>query len=179
MIKIENPSHLKLPRKTEEIVHSVFNTVPREHIKGLSRIVFVDKLSPDPRLPIPNLDELPGLYHPKLGTTPPWCEVALGRLLPNEGFFKRLAARLTFKANLVSLLFSLQAQHYHLTLSHGLKKHQYENAIRSYMERYHSKWQDNQGGIRARLFRPLRPYLNRWAKRLRKSYQREQKRRSG
>src|SRR5437868_2806678 len=136
-IKVENRATIKPPKKTEYIIQSALESIPREHLRGLNRVVLVDNIIPDTRLGIPTASELPGLYHPRIGNDQPWCEVALGVLLPSQGFFKRLAARLNFKANLAGIIFSLQAQHYYLTLSHGIKKHQYESVIRSYMEKYH------------------------------------------
>ena len=178
-VKIENQATLKLPKDAERVIQSAFDTVPREHLRGLNRVVLVDQIVPDSRLSLPGISALPGLYHPRAGSEQPWCEIALGVLLPrSEGFFKRLAARLNFKANLAGVVFSLQAQHYHLTLSHGIKKHQYEGAIRSYMEKYHELWRERQGGLRARLFKPLRPYLDRWARKLKARYEAEQKKRA-
>lgn len=174
-IRIENQATAKLPRKTEEIIQSALDAVPKEHLRGLNRVVVVDRVTPDPRLPISPGTELPGLYHPRLGNDKPWFEVALGALLPRQSFFKRLIARLNYKANLVGLILSLQAQHYHLTLSHGIKKHQYEGAIRGYVEKYFEVWRDRQGGLRLRLFRPLRPYLEKWARKLRQQYEAEKK----
>jgi hypothetical protein len=177
-IKIENQSSSNLPKKTEDIIQSVFDLVPREHVRGLSRVVLVDRIIPDSRLPLPSASELPGLYHPRQGNVQPWVEIALGMLLPKEGFFKRLAARLNFKPNLAYLLLSLQAQHYYLTLSHGIKKHQYEGAIRSYVEQYHKAWREKESGWRGRLLKPIQPYLDKWARSLRKKYEMEQKRKS-
>src|SRR5262245_49576363 len=128
-VKIENQSTAKIPSKTEEIIQSVFEVVPREHVRGLSRVVLVDRVLPESRLATVNFSELPGLYHPRQGTSQAWMEVAMANLLPKSSFFKRLAARLNFKPNLVYLMLSLQAQHYHLTLSHGIKKHQYDGAV--------------------------------------------------
>ena len=177
-IKIENLATIKTPGATDEIINSAFEVIPREHQRGMQRIVLVDYIKPEGRLNMPGLQDLPGLYHPRLGTTQPWCEIALGVLLPRDSFFKRLANRLNFRANLVGLILSLQAQHYHLTLSHGIKKHQYEGAIKSYVEKYHEAWRERQGGWRVKLFKPLRPYLDRWAKTLRKKYETAQKQRS-
>ena len=177
-IKVENKATIKLPRKTEETIQSVFDVIPKEHTRNLTKVVLVDKITPDPRIQLPNVSDLPGLYHPRQGNIQPWCEVALGALLTtSEGFFKRLAARLNFKPNLAYLILSLQAQHYHLTLSHGIKKHQYEGAIRSYIERYHEMWREQQAGWRAKLFKPFRPWIDKWARQLRKRYQEEQKQR--
>ncbi|HKX31581.1 MAG TPA: hypothetical protein VJ302_28090 [Blastocatellia bacterium] len=177
-VKIENQSSIKLPKKTEEIIQSVLESVPREHTRGLTRIVLVDRVIPEARVAIPNASDLPGLYHPRYGNTQPWLEIALGVLLPRTGFFKRLAARLNFKPNLAYLLLSLQAQHYCLTLSHGIKKHQFESAIRSYVEQYHKVWREKQSGWRGRLFKPIQPYIDKWARSLRRRYETEQKRRS-
>jgi hypothetical protein len=177
-IKIENQSSINTPKKTEETIQSVLEIVPREHLRGLSKVVLVDRIAPDSRMPIPNASELPGIYHPRQGNIQPWCEVALGTLLPNDGLFKRWAAKLNFKPNLAYLILTLQAQHYHLTLSHGIKKHQYEAAIRSYVEQHHKAWRERNSGWRGRLFKPFQPYLERWARSLRKRYDAEQKRKS-
>jgi hypothetical protein len=177
-IKVENQASTKLPKNTEETIQNVLEIVPREHLRGLNRVVLVDKITPDSRLAVPTASELPGLYHPRQGNVQPFCEVALDSLLPKDGFFKRLAARLNFKPNLAYLILSLQAQHYYLTLSHGIKKHQYEGAIRSYVEQYHKAWREKQSGWRGKLFKPLQPYLDKWAKGLRKKYEMEQKRKS-
>lgn len=174
-IKIENLATTKAPRATAEIIQGALDIIPREHQRGLQRIVLVDRIRPDSRLSLPGISDLPGLYHPRLGPAQPWCEIALGVLLPQQGLMKRLASRLNYRANLVGLILSLQAQHYHLTLSHGIKKHQYEGAIRSYVEKYHESWRERQGGWRLKLFRPLRPFLDRWARSLRKKYDAAQK----
>ncbi len=98
----------------------------------------------------------------------------MGKLLPADSLFKRLAARLNFKANLAYLLLTLQAQHYYLTLAHGIKKNQYEGKIRTYADKYHKIWRDNRGGWRAKLFKPLRPLIEKWVKKLRRKYEVEQ-----
>ncbi|MCI0400009.1 MAG: hypothetical protein L0Z68_01705 [Gammaproteobacteria bacterium] len=177
-IKIENQATVKIPKKTENTIQSVFEVIPKEHMRGLTKLVLVDKVIPDSRVPLPNLSELPGLYHPKQGNVQPWYEIAVGTLLSADGWFKRIAARLNFKPNLAFLVLSLQAQHYHLTLSHGIKKHQLEGAIRSYTEKYHELWREQQAGWRAKLFKPIRPWLDKWARKLRKRYTAEQKRKS-
>ena len=175
-VKIENKTNIKLPSKTEETINSVLDCVPREHLRGLNRVVLVDRIIPDSRIQLPNATELPGLYHPRQGTSQPFFEIALNSLLmPTEGFFKRIAARLNFKASLAYLTLSLQAQHYHFTLSHGLKKHQYEGAIRSYVDKHLESWRETQGGWRVKLFKPLRPFLEKWSKKLKKRYEQEQK----
>ena len=179
IVKVENKATIKLPKKTEEIIESVFDVIPREHIRGLNRVVLVDKIIADSRIAsLTNASELPGLYHPRQGTSQPWCEIALGTLLQSDSLWKRLAARLNFKPNLAYLVLSLQAQHYYLTLSHGIKKNQYESAIRSYIEKHHETWREKQSGWRTKLFKPLRPYIEKWSKSLRKKYEQEQRKKT-
>ena len=176
LVKVENKSGIKLPKKTEETIQNVLGAVPREHLRGLGRVVLVDRIIPDARVQLPAATELPGLYHPKQGGSQPWLEIALNSLLlPSEGLFKRLAARLNFKASLAYLTLSLQAQHYHFTLSHGLKKHQYEGAIRSYVEKHLGTWRESQGGWRMKLFKPLQPFLEKWSRKLKKKYDAEKR----
>jgi len=176
-MKIENKATIKVPAKTSEVIESIFDLLPREHQRGLTRVVLVDEIAPDSRMLAANVTELPGLYHPKQGTQQPWCEISLRLLLQlNEGFFKRFAAKLNYKPNLAYLVLSLQAQHYYLTLSHGIKKHQYEGAMRSYVEQYHRQWQEKRSGWRGKLFKPLQPIIDRWARKLRRKYEEEKKR---
>jgi hypothetical protein len=177
-IKIENQSTIKIPKKTVELIQSVLDILPREHMRGLNKVVLVDQIVLDSRLPIPKTQDLPGLYHPRQGNIQPWCEIAVGTLLSGDGFFKRQAARLNFKPQLAYLLLSLQAQHYHLTLSHGIKKTQYENAVRSYVEQHHKVWREKNSGWRGRLFKPIQPFMEKWARKLKKKYQSEQKRKT-
>ena len=165
--KIENNATIKIPADLETTVASVFKVIPLEHTRGLQRIVFVDRIVLDARLAAAaGGNELPGIYHPKQGIAQPWVEVAVGTLLPSDSFFKKLAGRLNFKANLAYLLISLQAQHYYFTLAHGVKKNQYEGKIRAYSEKYHGQWRETQSGWRAKLFKPLRPFVEKWAKKL-------------
>ena len=177
-LKIENKASIKPPSDLDAVVSSIFQVIPREHTRGLQRVVFVDHISLDSRMAAAaGNNNLPGLYHPKQGIIAPWLEVALGTLLPPDSFFKRLAARMNFKANLAYLLISLQAQHYYLTLAHGIKKNQYEGKIRAYTDKHHELWRETQGGWRAKLFKPLRPWIEKWAKKLKTRYEAEQKNR--
>lgn len=176
-IKIDNQATLSLPSKTEQIITSALEVIPREHLRGLNRVVIVDFISPQQqRIQIPNASELPGIYHPRIGNEQPYFEIALGVLLPtSKGFFQKLAARLNYKINLVGLIHSLQAQHYHLTLSYGIKKHQHEKAIRSYMEKYFEAWRERNAGWRSKLFKPIQPWIEKWSKKLKKRYEAEQR----
>ena len=175
-IKIDNRSTIKIPAKTEDIIQGAFEVIPREHLRGLNRVMLVDFISPQQRIQMANVAELPGLYHPRQGNEQPYFEIALGVLIPAaDSFFKKVAAKLNYKANLVGLIFSLQAQHYHLNLSHGIKKHQFEGVVRAYMEKYFGVWRNKNAGWRAKAFKPLQPFLEKWSKKLRTKYEAEQK----
>jgi hypothetical protein len=113
-----------------------------------------------------------------MGTAQPFCEIGIGTLLAGDGWYKRLAARLNFRPTLAYHTLSLQAQHYHLTLSHGIKQSQYKGAVHSYVDRYHKIWREQQAGWRAKLFKPIQPWLDKLARKLRKQYAAEQKRKS-
>ena len=89
-------------------------------------------------------------------------------LQPDKPFHKKIIPRLSFKSNLVALVFSLVGQHYHLTLKHSLKKTQLEPAVRAYTEKQLKAWNEKKHSFRAKLFKPLQPTFERWAKSLQK-----------
>jgi hypothetical protein len=91
-------------------------------------------------------------------------------LQPTESFIKRFMAKSGFRGNLAGLMFSLAGQHYYLTLRHSVKKGSLEPQIRQYAEKQLKAWSDKQAETnwRAKLFKPFRPYLERWAKWLNK-----------
>jgi len=175
-IRIENQYEGNLPKGALETVEDAFNSLPREHTRGIERIRLVRVIS-DPRIKATfQATELPGLYHPKQGPKGPWLELAINVLLPTDKpFHKRIVPRLSFKSNLVALVFSLVAQHYHLTLRHSLKKGQLEKGIRSYTEKQLKLWNEKKHSFRARLFKPLQPTFERWAKGLQKRAAAEKK----
>jgi hypothetical protein len=113
--KIENSSsRQKLPSGTEANIKKILSTIPKEHLRGLERLRLVDSIS-DPRLrnTQKNLSQLPGLYHPRQGSQTAWIEVALDVLLPKDApLHKRLLPRLSFKANMAAVIFSLVGQHH-------------------------------------------------------------------
>jgi hypothetical protein len=168
-IKIEVQTERKLPKGTLTHIESAFDSLPREHTRGLERIRLVDYIA-EPRLKgTVQLSELPGLYHPRQGQVGAWLELALGVLLPaNKPFHKRIIPRMSFKGNLAALVFSLVGQHYHLTLRHSLKKTQLEPAVRTYTEKHLRAWNEAKHTFRARLFKPIQPTLERWARGLQK-----------
>jgi translation initiation factor RLI1 len=86
-------------------------------------------------------------------------------------------AKTSFKSNLAGLIFSLVGQHYYMTLRHSVKKQNLEPQIRQYAQKNLKDWSEKQSvnSRRAKLFKPLRPYMERWAKWLSKKAAKAQK----
>ena len=174
-IKIEIQTSAKLPRQTEARLEKMLESVPREHLRGIERLRLVDAIN-DPRVRMPQRSQLPGLYHPRQGTQPAWLEVSVEALLPTrKPLFKRLLPRLSFKNNLAAVVFSLIAQHYHLTLRHSVKKGQLEAAVRTYTEKQLRTWGTREHSLRARFFKPFQPTFERWARTLQRRATEERK----
>lgn len=179
-IRVENQASFPLPKDTESNIEKIIDFLPTEQIRGLDRVRLVDFIN-DPRLKnmdVPVKGDLPGLYHPKQGNQAAWLEVSMGALLqPTEGFAKRWMAKSAFKSNIAGLLFSLVGQHYYLTLRHSVKKQGLEPQIRQYAEKNLRTWSEKQNvnSFRAKLFKPLRPAIERWAKWLNKKAAEAQK----
>jgi hypothetical protein len=167
--KIENnSSRQRLPAKIEENIRKILSALPKEHLRGIDRLRLVDSIT-DPRVRNTRMDisQLPGLYHPRQGSQPAWLEIALEVLLPAKApLHKRLLPKLSFKANLAAVIFSLVGQHHYLTLRHSIKKGQLESSIRIYTEKHLKRWNEKEHGLRARLFKPLQPMFERWARNL-------------
>jgi hypothetical protein len=172
-VRIENQASIALPKGTEEAIHKVLDFLPVEQTRGVERVKLVDFIN-DPRLKnmdVPIKGDLPGLYHPRVQNNAPWFELSMGALLqPTETFIKKFMAKSSFKGNLAGLLFSLVGQHYYLTLRHSVKRTGLEPQIRQYAEKNLRAWSEKQAehSWRAKLFKPFRPYLERWAKWLNK-----------
>ncbi len=179
-IRIENQATIALPKGTDENIQKVLDYLPIEHMRGLEKVRLVDFIN-DPRLKnldVPLKGDLPGIYHPRAGNQNAWLEMSMGALLqPTEGFVKKLMAKTSFKGNLAGLVFSLVGQHYHLTLKHSVKKQNLEPQIRQYAEKNLREWseQQNKNNFRAKLFKPIRPYIERLAKWLNKKAAQSQK----
>src|ERR1043166_1235855 len=179
-IRIENASTLTLPKNTEGSINKVLDFLPVEQYRGIDRIKLVDFIN-DPRLKnmdIPLKGDLPGLYHPRQGNQAPWMEMSMGALLmPTESWVKRFMAKSGFKGNLAGLIFSLIGQHYFLTAKHSVKRGSLEPQIRQYAKKQLKIGSEKQaeGSWRAKLFKPFRPYLERWAKWLNKKAAEAQK----
>lgn len=175
-IRIENQYEGPLPKGTLQQIEDAFESLPREHTRGIERIRLVPFIT-DPRIRGQfQATELPGLYHPRQGPKGAWLELAVNVLLtPDKPFHKRIIPRMSFKSNVVALVFSLIGQHYHFTLKHSLKKTQLEPAVRQYTEKQLKTWNEKKHSFRARLFKPLQPTFERWAKSLQKRAATEKK----
>lgn len=178
-IKIENQSSIDLPKDTVENIRKIISFLPIEHSRGLEKIRLVDFIKTPQMKNTPAIKgDLPGLYHPKMGNQTAWLEISTGAMLqPTEGFAKRWMAKTSFKSNLAGMLFSLVGQHYYLTLRHSVKKQNLEPQIRQYAQRNLKDWGEKQSenSLRGKIFKPLRPYLERWAKWLNKKTAQAQK----
>ncbi len=116
-IKVENTATIPV-KALEEQVQRAVSCVPVEHLRGFSRVVFVDKIT-DPRVAKDLADKLPALYHPRVpGTPSAYGEIALAILLPsNVSWLKKLAAKAQTKALIAQTVLTLLAQHYLVTVS--------------------------------------------------------------
>jgi hypothetical protein len=167
-IRFENNSEVRIRRNISALIESVTKLLPREHLRGLDHIRFIQKIE-DVRIKA-RTPELPALYHPKQGPQPAWIEISTDSLIgPTESFQKRLMLRITFKSNLAALTISLVGQHYYSTLRHSVKRGQMEQAIRNYTEKYLKLWSRSEHKFRTRLFKPFESSLERWAQSLKKS----------
>lgn len=172
-LKIENQSTLDLPKGAIEQIQTALDFLPIEHQRGLERVKLVDFIN-DPRLKnmdVPMKGDLPGLYHPRVQNQSAWLEISTGALLqPTEGWAKRWMAKSSFKSNVAGLIFSLIGQHYFFTLKHSVKKQNLEPQIRQYAEKNLREWSEkqNKNSFRAKLFKPIRPSIERLARWLNK-----------
>jgi hypothetical protein len=176
-IKIENQATCKIPKKFSRDIDFIIKTLPREHLRGLDRLRIVDSITL-PRIKGQSLyNDLPGIYHPKMGTQAAWLEIAASKLLQtSKPFYQRLLPRLTFKGNLAAVVFSLVGQHYYLTLRHSTKKSQLETVTRSYTEKHLRLWNQQQHKLRTRIFKPLQPSFEKWGRILQKKAAQEKQR---
>ena len=172
-IRIENQASFALPGNTQELLDKMLDYLPMDHKRGIERVRLVDFIN-DPRLKnmdVPIKGDLPGLYHPRAGNQGAWLELSMGALLqPTESFAKKWMAKTSFKSNLSGLVFSLVGQHYYMTLRHSVRKQNLEPQIRQYAEKNMRSWGEKQseGSWRAKIFKPLRPTMERMAKWLNK-----------
>jgi hypothetical protein len=176
-IKIDNQSSLKLPKYTEAYLTELLDFLPKEHVRGVERIRIVDTVSDVPVRGFTGTSKLPGLYHPKQGPKAAWIEVAAGVLMPSSGpFYKRVMPRISLKGNLAAVLISLVGQHYYLTLRHSVKRGQLEGLVKAYTEAQLRSWHAQKHKTRAKLFKPIQPWLEKWGRALQKRAAQEKKR---
>jgi hypothetical protein len=169
-LKIENATTFNpLPHSMMDSLNTMVRIVPPTHLRGLERLVIVNYIR-NPHLKGASAEQLPGLYHPKQGARAAWLEISLNALLPQgSSIFRRVVAKMSFKSNLAAVLFSLIGQHYYITLRHSIKRTQLEPAVRAYALDHVTKWSAERHKFRAKLFKPLKPLLERWAKSLQKN----------
>ncbi len=165
-MKIEIEPDVKVPRHTTDKITKMLATLPPDHLRGITRLKIVRRIVYQQSKNTAS-QNLPGLYHPRQGATPAWMEIATDFLLsPDAKLARRLTARLSFYSNLSFLLFSLVGQHHFLTMKHSVKRHQIEKSVRLYTEQYAKAWHEREHTFRTRLFKPLQPKLEQWAKSL-------------
>lgn len=172
-IRVENQATARLPKGASEAIESVVASLPTEHIRGLEKLRLVDSIkTPQVKGMAESFKgDLPGLYHPRTQNQGAWLEISVGALLlPTEKLAKRWMAKTSFKSNVAGLIFSLVGQHYYLTLRHSVKKTNLEPQIRQYAQKNLKDWSEKnaENSKRAKFFKPLRPYMERWAKWLNK-----------
>lgn len=170
-VKIEQMAAPRI-KNIEANVQKVLDVVPAEHLRGFGKILFVDQIT-EPRISAAQRLTLPALYHPRMGTETAWAEIALSVVAPKKKFPQNLLHKLTLRSNIAQVVLSLIAQHYHLTLSKGVKKTQLELVCRQYVEKHFDKWREQQGGLRVKLMKPFKPQLDRIARKLAKKYKEE------
>lgn len=167
-MKVENLSTYKTKINYDELVATVVDALPKNHSTGISKVVFVDRIK-EKAISAEMREKLPILYHPKSPGSMAWLEVALGPMLEQEGFWRKFAAKRSLRSNLTQSIVALIGQHYHLNFSHGMKKNQFEPAIRAYIEKGLKTLQEKDTSFRARLMKPVIPYLDRFGRWLAKS----------
>jgi hypothetical protein len=161
-VRIEYQSTVRVA-DLEAQIEKALDCVPVEHLRGFGRVRVVDRID-DPRLPKAQTEQLPILYHPRIpGTPSAFGEIALAVVFPTESFINR-------KPIIAQYVLTLVAQHYLFTLTSRKKRGgEIERAARDYVQKYFNVWRERQGGLRARLFRPLVPYIEKWQKSIRRA----------
>ncbi len=171
-LKIDNQASFDLPKDTTEQIYKILDYLPFDHQRGIEKVKLVDFIKiPPTKMETPIKGDLPGLYHPKAGNQNAYLEISMGALLqPTEGFAKKWMAKSAFKGNLAGMLFSLVGQHYYIAIKHSVKRTSIEPQVRQYAQNNLKAWSEKQqnNSFRAKLFKPVRPYIERWAKWLNK-----------
>lgn len=185
-IKIVKETEIELPKGTEEHIHELLNYLPAEHRRGIEQLKLVDFIDESGMKDAKGdyNDNLPYMYFPKIQTKvpnrsgrveainkPARMELSMMVLLKPLGkITERWMAKSSFKSSLASAIFVMVGQHYYMTLRHSVKKQNLQPKIQRYAQENLKKWSDEQTekSWRGRLFKPLRPLMERWAKWLNK-----------
>lgn len=172
-IKIVNESELELPKNTLENIHELLDYLPLEHRRGIETLTLVDFINESGLKESKGdfKDNLPYMYRPRVQNKSARMEISLMALLkPLGNFTERWMAKSSFKSSLASAIFVMVGQHYYLTMKHSVKKDNLQAKIQKYATDNLRSWSEEQSekSWRGRLFKPLRPLMERWAKWLNK-----------
>lgn len=186
-VKIENHSSLELPKGWEDIINEAFDYVPREDVRGVDRVVLVDFIKVnDARIKEAKpKGDTPALFHPREQHKSPWFEISAAALLmPTENWSKKMLAKKTFRFNLTRLVFLLAGYNSQLLPAQLArqrqppKPEQIQARAAQYGEKKFAEWQKEnvKPNWQTKLFGPLRPFVERWAKSLNEKALNAQKR---
>lgn len=172
-IKIINDSEVELPKNTEQTIHEILDYLPVEHRRGIEKLTLLDFIDDSGLKEAKGdfKDNLPYMYYPKMQNKSARMEISMMALLKPLGkFTERWMAKSSFRSSLASALFVMVGQHYYLTMRHSVKKENLQPKIQRYAQDNLRRWSEEQSGKswRGRLFKPLRPVMERWAKWLNK-----------
>jgi hypothetical protein len=166
-------SELDLPKKTEENIHEILDFLPLEHRRGIEKLKLVDFIEEGGLKEAKGdfKDNLPYMYYPRMQNKSARMEISMMSLLKPLGkFTERWMAKSSFKSSLASAIFVMVGQHYYLTMKHSVKKDNLQAKIQRYAQENLRNWSEQQSekSWRGKIFKPLRPLMERWAKWLNK-----------
>ena len=188
-VKIVRDTEVEVPDHTEDKIREILDFLPAEHIRGIDRIILVDFIDDTGLQEYKGdyRDNLPYSYFPAIKgkvpsrsgrvesiNKPARMEISMMKLInPLGKFHERWMAKSSFNSSLASALFVMVGQHYYLTLQRATKKQdqaKLQTQIQRYAEQNLKKWGEEQSdkSWRGRLFKPIRPYMERWARWLNK-----------
>ena len=172
-IKIVIDSEIDLPKNTEESIHGILDFLPLEHRRGIEKLTLVDFIEEGGLKEAKGdfKDNLPYMYYPRMQNKSARMEISMMSLLKPLGkFSERWMAKSSFKSSMASAIFVMVGQHYYLTMKHSVKKDNLQAKIQRYAQDNLRKWSEIQSekSWRGRIFKPLRPLMERWAKWLNK-----------
>ncbi len=168
-INIINKSEIDLPKNTEETIQELLDYLPVEHRRGIEQLTLVDFINESGLKEAKGdfKDNLPYMYYPKVQNKSARMEISMMSLLKPLGkFTERWMAKSSFKSNLAGAIFGMVGQHYFLTMKHSVKKQNLQPKILQYTQDNLKNWSEEQSekSWRGKIFKPLRPVMQRWAK---------------